>query len=67
MIDQVCGAVRSGARGEFGGLIPVRPATSRLVVCLRGHRLDLDLFDKFKPYSHRYRRHGSLCEVCSAQ
>ncbi len=26
MIDQTDGAVRSGARGEFGGLIPVRPA-----------------------------------------
>src|SRR5689334_10441294 len=67
MIDQADGAVRSGARGEFGGLIPVRPATSKLVVCLRGHRLDLDLYDKLKPYSHRYRLHGTLCEVCRAQ
>ncbi len=60
-------AVRSEARGEYGGLIPVRPATSKLVVCLRGHRLDLDLYDKLKPYSHRYRLHGTLCEVCRAQ
>ncbi|MEV6825651.1 GNAT family N-acetyltransferase [Amycolatopsis sp. NPDC051102] len=67
MIDEADGAVRSGARGEFGGLIPVRPATSTLVVCLRGHRLDLDLYDKLKPYSHRYRLHGTLCEVCRAQ
>jgi len=67
MIDQADEAVRSGARGEFGGLIPIRPATSELVVCLRGHRLDLDLYDKLKPYSHRYRLHGTLCEVCRAQ
>ncbi|WP_103355616.1 GNAT family N-acetyltransferase [Amycolatopsis sp. CA-128772] len=68
MIDHhVDGAVRSGARGEFGGLIPIRPATSKLIVCLLGHRLDLDLYDKLKPYSHRYRLHGTLCEVCRAQ
>ncbi|WP_290050346.1 GNAT family N-acetyltransferase [Amycolatopsis solani] len=67
MINQASGAVRSGARGEYGGLIPVRPASSKLVVCLRGHRLDLDLYDKLKPYSHRYRLHGTLCEVCRAQ
>ncbi|MGW3960161.1 hypothetical protein ACWED2_10080 [Amycolatopsis sp. NPDC005003] len=64
---QADGVVRSGARGEFGGLTPVRPATGKLVVCLRGHRLDLDLYDKLKPYSHRYRLHGTLCEVCRAQ
>ena len=67
MIDQTSGAVRSGARGESGGLIPVRPTTGALVVCLRGHRLDVDLYDKLKPYSHRYRLHGTLCEVCRAQ
>ncbi len=67
IIGQASGAVRSGARGEFGGLISSRPATGNLVVCLRGHRLDLDLYDKLKPYSHRYRLHGKLCEVCRAQ
>lgn len=67
MIDHAGGAVRSGVRGEFGGLIPVRPATGSLVACLRGHRLDLDLYDKLKPYSHRYRLRGTLCEVCRAQ
>ncbi len=67
VIDQASSAVRSGARGEFGGRIPVRPATGSLVVCLRGHRFDLDLYDKLKPYSHRYRLHGTLCEVCRAQ
>ncbi|MGV9365570.1 GNAT family N-acetyltransferase [Amycolatopsis sp. NPDC003731] len=66
MIDQSSGPARSGARGEFGGLIPVRPATSNVVTCLRGHRLDLDLYGKLKPYSHRYRLHGTLCEVCRA-
>ena len=30
--DQVGGAARSGARGEFGELIPVRPATSKPAV-----------------------------------
>lgn len=67
MIDQTGGAVRSGARGEFSGLTPARLATGELVVCVRGHRLDLDLYGKLKPYSHRYRLHGTLCEVCRAQ
>jgi GNAT superfamily N-acetyltransferase len=67
VIEHQVDAIRSGACGEFGGLIPVRPATRKLVVCLRGHRLDLDLYDKLKPYSHRYRLHGTLCEVCRAQ
>jgi hypothetical protein len=35
--------------------------------CLRGHWLDLDLYDKLAPYSHRYKPHGTLCEVCRAQ
>ncbi|MFB9686030.1 GNAT family N-acetyltransferase [Amycolatopsis plumensis] len=34
---------------------------------MRGHRLDLDLYGKLKPYSHRYRLHGTLCEVCRGQ
>ena len=29
--------------------------------------LPAGLYDKFKPYSHRYRPHGTLCEVCRAQ
>ncbi|WP_396126759.1 GNAT family N-acetyltransferase [Amycolatopsis sp. FBCC-B4732] len=33
MIDHARDAVRSGVHGEFGGLIPVRPATGALVVC----------------------------------
>jgi hypothetical protein len=33
---------------------------------LRGHRLELDLYDKLAPYSHRYRLHATLCEVCRA-
>jgi GNAT superfamily N-acetyltransferase len=60
------GAVRSGLRDEFGELLPVRPATGKPIVCLRGHRLDLDLYDKLAPYSHRYRLHATLCEVCRA-
>jgi hypothetical protein len=64
--DQPGGAVRSGARREFGELIPVRPAIGKSIVCLRGHRLDLDLYDKLAPYSHRYRLHATLCEVCRA-
>lgn len=65
MINQVGEAVRSGARGEFGGLVLIRPTTGRLVVCLHGHRLEL--YGMLKPYSHRYRLHGTLCEVCRAQ
>ncbi|MEV6639378.1 GNAT family N-acetyltransferase [Amycolatopsis sp. NPDC051371] len=64
--EQVGGVVRSDARREFGELIPVRPATGRPTVCLRGHRLDFDLYGKLAPYSHRYRLHATLCEVCRA-
>ncbi|MFI5590131.1 GNAT family N-acetyltransferase [Amycolatopsis sp. NPDC051758] len=31
---------------------------------MRGHWLNLDLYDKLAPYSHRYRLHATLCEVC---
>ncbi|WP_284747664.1 GNAT family N-acetyltransferase [Amycolatopsis sp. RTGN1] len=65
--DQSAGIVRSGERGEFGDLVPVRPGAGRTAVCLRDHRLDLDLDDKLAPYSHRYKLHGTLCEVCRAQ
>ncbi|RSD16340.1 N-acetyltransferase [Amycolatopsis eburnea] len=65
---QVIGeAVRSGARGEFGALIPVRPAVKEIKTCLRGHWLILDLYDKLAPFSQRYRLHGWLCEVCRGQ
>ncbi|WP_086674855.1 GNAT family N-acetyltransferase [Amycolatopsis pretoriensis] len=64
--SQTGGAVRSGARNEFGELLPVRPATGRPAACLRGHRLDLDLYEKLASYSHRYRLHATLCEVCRA-
>ncbi len=59
--------IRSAARGECGALIPVRPATGKPLACLRGHRLALDLYDQLAPYSHRYRLHATLCEVCRAQ
>ncbi|WP_326943224.1 hypothetical protein OG439_24570 [Amycolatopsis sp. NBC_01307] len=62
--DQSGSAVRSGARNEFGELLPVRPAAGKPTVCLRGHRLDLDLYDKLAPYSRHYRLHATLCEVC---
>lgn len=65
MTGQIGGAVRSGARGEFGALLPVRPQTATLVTCLRGHHLDL--YGKLKPYSHRYRLRCTLCEVCRAE
>lgn len=65
MTGQLGDAVRSGARGEFGALVPVRPQTGTLVTCLRGHHLDL--YGKLKPYSHRYRLQGTLCEVCRVQ
>lgn len=60
-------ALRSGARGEFGALIPVRPAGKETERCLRGHWLTLDLYDKLAPFSQRYRLHGWLCEVCREQ
>ncbi|WP_410675411.1 GNAT family N-acetyltransferase [Amycolatopsis sp. cmx-4-68] len=31
---------------------------------LAGHWLPLDLYEKLAPFSHRYRLHGWLCEVC---
>ncbi|MGV9362045.1 GNAT family N-acetyltransferase [Amycolatopsis sp. NPDC003731] len=60
-------AVRSGARGEFGALVPIRPAVKDVKTCLRGHWLNLDLYDKLAPFSQRYRLHGWLCEVCRGQ
>ncbi|SEF38378.1 Acetyltransferase (GNAT) family protein [Amycolatopsis pretoriensis] len=60
-------AVRSGARGEFGALVPIRPAVKKTEKCLRGHWLTLDLYDKLAPFSQRYRLHGWLCEVCRGQ
>lgn len=56
------GGLPSGARSEYGNLIPVRPATGRPVVCLRGHRLELG--GMTATYNHRYRLHGTLCETC---
>ncbi|MFF1608815.1 GNAT family N-acetyltransferase [Amycolatopsis sp. NPDC058278] len=60
-------AVRSGARGEFGALVPVRPAVKEIKTCLRGHWLTLDLYAKLAPFSQRYRLHGWLCEVRRGQ
>jgi GNAT superfamily N-acetyltransferase len=64
--DQAGGAIRSGARREFGELLLLRPSTGQPATCLRGHWLNLDLYDNFAPYSHRYRLHATLCEVCRA-
>ncbi|MEU8632746.1 GNAT family N-acetyltransferase [Amycolatopsis sp. NPDC048633] len=64
--DQPGSVARSGVRRELGELLPVRPSTGKSAVCLRGHRLDLDLYDKLAPYSHRYRLHATPCEVCRA-
>ncbi len=57
--------VRSGTRGEFGDLVPIRPGVGKRAVCLLGHRLDL--YDNLVPYIHRYELHGTLCEVCRAR
>ena len=45
--DQACAL--SGQVREFGELFPVRPATGKPTVGLRGHRLDLDLYEKLAP------------------
>jgi GNAT superfamily N-acetyltransferase len=59
------GGVRSGSRGEYGDLIPVRPAAGRADRCLRGHWLDL--YGRLASYSQRYRLHATFCETCHAQ
>lgn len=53
--------VRSGARREFDAFVLVRPGADKRAVCLRGHRLDFDLYDKLAPYSRRCKLHGTLC------
>ncbi|MFC0438088.1 GNAT family N-acetyltransferase [Kutzneria buriramensis] len=59
----IVGGPPSGARGEYGDLIPIRPAsTGKPVVCLRGHRLELG--GMTATYNHRYRLHATLCETC---
>ncbi|WP_326948450.1 GNAT family N-acetyltransferase [Amycolatopsis sp. NBC_01307] len=60
------GGPASGTRGEYGELLPVRPATAAPpVVCLRGHYLAL--FGMIKSHSPRYRLHTTLCETCRKQ
>ncbi|MFJ7216591.1 hypothetical protein [Amycolatopsis sp. NPDC098790] len=53
------GGPRSGARGEFGDLIPLRPSTGIPATCLRGHFLVH--YGMTRPFSHRYRLHCTLC------
>ncbi|MGW4526944.1 GNAT family N-acetyltransferase [Amycolatopsis sp. NPDC004378] len=45
----------------------MRPAAEKIDTCLRGHWLNLDLYGKLAPFSHRYGLHGWLCEVCRGQ
>lgn len=62
----VVGGPASGTRGEYGELLPVRPATAAPpVLCLRGHYLAL--FGMIKSHSPRYRLHTTLCETCRKQ
>ncbi|WIV60724.1 GNAT family N-acetyltransferase [Amycolatopsis nalaikhensis] len=56
------GGPRSGARGEYGDLLPIRPAAGVPVQCLRGEYLTH--YGMTQTYSHRYRLHGTLCETC---
>ena len=66
MTDQPAAAVggpRSGARGEYGDLIPIRPARGQPVLCLRNHYLGL--YGMTRTFSHRYQLHATLCEICS--
>ncbi|WP_103349716.1 hypothetical protein [Amycolatopsis sp. CA-128772] len=53
------GGPRSGDRGEFGDLLPVRRARSSPVLCLRSHYLTH--YGMIQMYSHRYRLHTTLC------
>ncbi len=54
--------VASGARGEYGDLLPIRPANGIPTQCLR--REYLTHYGMTQPYSHRDRLHSTLCEVC---
>ncbi len=56
------GGPRSGARGEYGDLLPIRAAVGVPVQCLRNEYLGL--YGLTQTYSHRYRLHGTLCETC---
>ncbi|EWM19873.1 GNAT family N-acetyltransferase [Kutzneria sp. 744] len=59
----IVGGPPSGARGEYGDLIPIRPTIpGRPMACLRGHRLELG--GMTATYNHRYRLHATLCETC---
>jgi hypothetical protein len=53
------GALRSGARGEYGGLLPIRHAAGVPVLCLRNEYLAL--YGMPRTYSHLYRLHGTQC------
>jgi GNAT superfamily N-acetyltransferase len=59
---QAVGGVASGARGEYGDLLPIRPANGIPTQCLR--REYLTHYGMTQPYSHRYRLHSILCETC---
>ncbi|TDX84935.1 GNAT family N-acetyltransferase [Amycolatopsis arida] len=61
------GVVRSGARGEFGRAVPVRPMREPRRVpdrCPRGHRLDLA--GVTVGWSPRYQLHQLTCQACLA-
>ncbi|SEB47091.1 hypothetical protein SAMN04489727_2010 [Amycolatopsis tolypomycina] len=53
------GGPRSGVRGEYGDLLPIRPSTSIPAQCLRGEYLTH--YGMTRTYSHRYQLHGTLC------
>jgi GNAT superfamily N-acetyltransferase len=54
---------RSGAQGEFGSAIPVRPATEDASRCLRGHLLTLA--GGKGNWSHYYRLRVTGCRLCA--
>jgi hypothetical protein len=56
------GGPRSGARGEYGDLLPIRPGTGIPAQCLCGEYLAH--YGMIRTYSHRYQLHGTLCETC---
>jgi hypothetical protein len=51
--------VASGARGEYGDLLPIRPAAGIPTRCLRDEYLTH--YGMTQPYSHRYQLHSTLC------
>ncbi|WP_020672309.1 GNAT family N-acetyltransferase [Amycolatopsis nigrescens] len=60
---------RSGAQGEFGHAVPVRPARDRAALfpawCLRGH--ELKIAGAGRGWSHFYNLPRVTCQVCYDQ